>query len=368
MKRILFINKYADNSGAPRHVFRLLQAASAQYDAGLCIGVDSPEAQTLAATGVPVHRLDVLGRDASPGQVVGSIRALRQLFRTLRPDLVHVHSPLAGFTVRVAAASMGIPCVFTAHGWNFAPGLSWKRRAASWLLEWLAARLGQPIIAVSNHDGALAMRAGVARPPQLSIILNGIEDRPPVPPRAGRADPVIVMVARFSDQKRQQDLIRAVADFPAPVRVRFVGDGDRRVACEGLAADMGLSDRIEFPGPLPSAEAELHAADIFVLASNYEGLPLSILEAMRAGLPVVASDVGGVADAVVDGVTGLLFRPGDIATLRQHLIALTRDPSMRIRMGEAARARFTEHFTEARMLRDTFGIYAKLIASRSRKN
>ncbi|MDP9142741.1 MAG: glycosyltransferase family 4 protein [Pseudomonadota bacterium] len=368
MKRILFVNKYADNSGAPRHIFRLLQTASKQYDVSLCIGIDSPEMPNLAAAGIAVRRLSVLGDDATPGQIVGSIRALRQLFRELRPDLVHVHSPLTGFTARVASASMGIPCVFTAHGWNFAPGLSWKRRVASWLLEWAAARLGQPIIAVSAYDGALAMRARIARPPQLTVIPNGIQYQPPLPARSGHSDPVIVMVARFSDQKRQDDLIRATAAFPIPVRVRFIGDGERRSACEALAASLGLSEQVEFLGHLPSAEDELRKADIFVLSSNYEGLPLSILEAMRAGLPVVASSVGGVADAVADGSTGLLFQRGDVSALRQHLVALASNPSLRTRMGNAGRARFDDHFTEARMLQDTFEIYASLIASYNSKN
>lgn len=363
MKRILFVNKHADNSGAPRHIYRLMEAARAHYEVSLCAGFDSPELRALETGGIPVQVLGALGGDASPAQIVRSILALRRLFRQLQPDLVHVHSPLAGFTVRVACASMGIPCVFTAHGWNFAPGLSWKRRASSWLLEWIAARLGHPIIAVSAYDGELAMRARVATPPQLSVVLNGIEDRPVPAARRDNPVPVVVMVARFSDQKRQDDLIRALAQFPEPIRVRFAGDGERRPGCEALAAELGVSDRIDFLGNLPSAEAELLAADIFVLSSNYEGLPLSILEAMRVCLPVVASRVGGVPDAVADGISGLLFESGDVAALRDHLLSLVRDPPLRVRMGETGRERFSRLFSEERMLRDTFDIYAKLIAS-----
>lgn len=365
MKRILYVIKYADNSGAPRHVFTLLSEGRSRFDTRLCVGVADPYQQRYTREGLRIDVLDVLGRRATPLQAIQSVRALLALLRRERIDLVHVHSPLAGATARIASAIAGIPCVFTAHGWNFAPGLPWRRRAISWLLEWLVARLGQPIIAVSAYDGALAARARVARAPQLQVIVNGIADRDPPPARETASIPVIVMVARFWDQKRQQDLIHAVAGIEQPLRVRFVGDGDTQAACEALAHKLGQQERIEFLGRLDSAESVLQAADIFVLSSNFEGLPLSILEAMRAALPVVASRVGGVAEAVEHEHTGLLFERGDIATLRAHLLRLLGDTALRQRMGAAGRARFECRFTETRMLHDTFALYESLLAERT---
>lgn len=365
-QRILHVIKYADNSGAPRHVFTLMRAGRGRFAPQLCVGVADAYQHRYARDGFRIHVLDVLGRRATPLQAVRSVHALVELLRRERIDLVHAHSPLAGATARIASAIAGVPCVFTAHGWNFAPGLPWRRRVASWLLEWLVARLGQPIIAVSAYDGALAARARVARPPQLEVIVNGIADRDPPPARKPSSMPVIVMVARFWDQKRQQDLIRAVAGIEQPLHVRFVGDGETQAACETLARTLGQQERIEFLGRLDAAESVLDAADIFVLSSNFEGLPLSILEAMRAALPVVASRVGGVSEVVEHEQTGLLFERGDVAALRTHLLRLLDDGALRRRLGASGRTRFEQRFTETRMLHDTFALYERLLARRNR--
>jgi glycosyltransferase involved in cell wall biosynthesis len=364
--RVLQVIKYADNSGAPRHVFSLLTGGAARYDMHLCVGVSDPYQQRYADSGFPIHVLPVLGDRAGPVQVMRQVAAIRRLLQHERFDLVHAHSPLAGATTRLAAALAGIPCVFTAHGWNFAPGLPWTRRTASWLLECLVARLRQPIIAVSAYDGALARRFGVARPPQLQVIVNGIEDRP-VPAREVRGNnvPVIVMVARFWTQKRQQDLIRAVAGIEQPLRVCLVGDGSELATCRALAHELGQQDRIEFTGRLDSAEAVLSRACIFVLSSNYEGMPLAVIEAMRAGLPVVASRVGGVAEVVEHERTGLLFERGDVRGLQEHLLRLLHDPALRRKLGTAARLRFEKHFSEQAMLERTFALYDRLLTDRA---
>jgi glycosyltransferase involved in cell wall biosynthesis len=366
LPRVLQVIKYADNSGAPRHVFSLLTGGAARYDMHLCVGVPDPYQQRYANSGFPIHVLPVLGAPAGPFQLMRQVVAIRRLLQRERFDLVHAHSPLAGATTRLAAALAGVPCVFTAHGWNFAPGLPWTRRTASWLLEWLVARLRQPIITVSAYDGALARRFRVARPPQLQVIINGIEDRPVPERRAGTNDvPVIAMVARFWTQKRQQDLIRAVAEITQPLRVCLVGDGSELAPCKALARELGQQDRIEFTGRLESAEPVLGSACIFVLSSNYEGMPLAIIEAMRAGLPVIASRVGGVAEVVEHEKTGLLFERGDVSGLREHLLRLLRDPALRHRLGAAGRLRFEQHFSEQAMLGRTFALYDRLLTHRA---
>jgi glycosyltransferase involved in cell wall biosynthesis len=360
--RVLLVIKYADNSGAPRHVFKLLERGAARYRMQLCVGVADPYQQRYRDTGLAIHVLDVLGRRAGPLQALRSVIELRRLLRRERIDLVHVHSPLAGTTARIAAAISRVPCIFTAHGWNFAPGLPWSRRVASWLLEWTIARLGQPIIAVSAYDGALAQQMRVARPPQVTVIANGIEDLPaPASGQTVDGKPTIAMVARFWPQKRQQDLIEAVAGIPGPLRVLFAGDGSELETCKALSRRLGQEPRIEFLGRIDSAEEVLRQSDIFVLSSDYEGLPLSVLEAMRAGLPVIAARVGGVAEAVVHEQTGLLFEAGDVAALRTQLTRLLGDPALRRAMGAAGRARFETRFTESAMLRDTFALYDRLL-------
>lgn len=361
MTRLLQVIKYADYSGAPRHVFTLLAHAKKQYATHLCVGVTDAGLDQRVPEGVSIHVLDVVGRRAGLVQAMCSVHALYRLIRRERIDLVHAHSPLAGACARVAAALAGVPCVFTAHGWNFAPGLPWRRRAASWILEWLVARLGQPIIAVSDFDAALAARLKVARAPQLRVIANGIADQQIAPPVRSASSLNIVMVARFWEQKRQQDVIRAIVGIPSPLILRLVGDGELLDQCRALVASLGLENQVEFTGCLESVDDILAQADICILASNYEGLPLAVLEAMRAGLPVVASDVGGVSQAVIDGETGFLVPPGDVDGLRQCLRQLIADPSLRQRMGQAGRQRYQQYFTESRMIEQTFSLYDTLL-------
>jgi glycosyltransferase involved in cell wall biosynthesis len=364
VKKILYVIKFVDNSGSPRHLLSLIRHARANWDVHLCVGVDGPYVNVFREAGATVHLLDIIGQKASPMQLIKSVMALRKLMLELRPALVHSHSPLSGATARIAASLTGTPCLFTAHGWNFSPGLPWSRRIASVVLEWLVARLGQPIIAVSAYDGMLAGRFGVARPPQLAVIRNGIAEADPVAPIEHRSRPAIVMAARFTDQKRQSDLIEAAALVKSDCRIELLGDGETRFQCEELSRRLGQDGRVHFLGQVASVEAHLRSATIFVLASNYEGLPLSILEAMRAGIPVVATRVGGVDEAVSDGVTGLLFERGDVQALAVHLDRLLRDAELRRSMGNAGRARFLAYFTDARMLQETSAIYGSLVYRR----
>ena len=120
--------------------------------------------------------------------------------------------------------------------------------------------------------------------------------------------PVVVMVARFSSFKDHVTIVRAFAELNIPARLQLVGDGPTRSATERLVADLGIRDRVEFPGDRDDIAQLLCRADIFVLASKLDNLPISILEAMRAGLPVIASDVGGISELVIHGETGCLCR------------------------------------------------------------
>ncbi len=124
------------------------------------------------------------------------------------------------------------------------------------------------------------------------------------------------MVARFTDFKDHGVLLRAFARVPEGIRLKLVGDGETLDAARKLAEDLGIRGRVEFKGSRGDVPEILAQSDIFVLASKTETLPISILEAMRAGLPVVASDVGGVSEEVVDGETGILVSPGSVERIK----------------------------------------------------
>jgi glycosyltransferase involved in cell wall biosynthesis len=140
-----------------------------------------------------------------------------------------------------------------------------------------------------------------------------------------------------------------------------VGDGPDRSALEQRAAEMGLQHRVKFLGQRLDIPELLASSDIFALATNWEGFPIGILEAMRAGLPVVASNVNGVGEAVSDGVTGYLVPAADSNAFRNRLVQLLTDVNLRRNMGAAGRLRFEKEFTADVMLRKTASIYRELV-------
>jgi glycosyltransferase involved in cell wall biosynthesis len=285
--------------------------------------------------------------------------------RKLKPDLVCTHSSKAGVLGRLAAHRCGIPSVFTAHGWAFTEGVPAGKRRFYADVERLAARCTSKIICVSDYDRSLALRWRVAREEQLVTVHNGIPDvGEDLVAQPGTGTPVrVIMVARFATQKDQDLLIRAVAALKGvpDFEVELVGDGPLMQQSQALAAKLGASDRVSFSGAQTDVVRRLARSHVFVLASRSEGLPLTVLEAMRAGLPVIASDVGGVSEAVEDGITGFLVPRGDEESLRQRLRWLLQRPEERVRMGRAGRERFLQQFTVERMVRRTEGVYREVL-------
>jgi glycosyltransferase involved in cell wall biosynthesis len=171
---------------------------------------------------------------------------------------------------------------------------------------------------------------------------------------------VIGSLGRLTDQKGYDLLIRALPGLPS-ARLVLVGDGPQRPALEGIAAELDVADRVQITGWVEDAPRRLVEFDIFALPSLWEGMPLSILEAMHAGLPVVACDVGSVGEAVRDGDTGYLVPIENLAVLRDRLGKLLADAALRKRMGERARDLAGACFTDTLMARRYEAIYSSMV-------
>ena len=361
-KRILYLVTRSVHGGAQSHVLTLMTNVRAAYEVTLGAGCEGQLTDRARAEGVPVHILPHLMSPAWAAHAVNALWETKRLIRRVRPDLISTHSFKAGLAGRLAARQCGVVSIHTAHGWPFSPGVPWLRRQIALPIERKAAAWCQRIIAVSAADRLLGLRFHVARPDQLVTIQNGVPDSRlrAVPGRTG--GPEIVMVGRFEQQKDFDLLLRAIHGLPADVHATLVGDGPTRGRMEALTRRLGLDGRVRFLGFRADVAEILSGAQVFVLTSRWEGLPRSVLEAMRAGLPVVASDVGGVGEAVLDGDTGFLVAPGDVETLRQRLDQLCVDPPLRERMGAAARRRYEAHFKAERMLSETVAIYREVLA------
>jgi glycosyltransferase involved in cell wall biosynthesis len=361
LKRILYVITRAEHGGAQTHILELLRASVGRYTVALAsgeIGFLTHEAKTL---GIAVFHLSSLVAPVNPRKDLLALAQLAIVIRRFKPHLIHAHSSKAGLLARISARLRGIPCIFTAHGWAFSEGASRSRKWIAMSSEWFAGRLGASVIAVSQFDRELALRHGIADASRIFTITNGIRDDPGrACPEAG-SPPVIIMVARFTPQKDHLTLLRALSNVRAPFCLRFIGGGPLIEQSRACAAQLGLLDRTEFLGDSCSVRELLPNAHVFALISRYEGLPISILEAMCAGLPIVATDTGGVSEAVRNGWNGLLVGRARENTLRDALESLLGDPGLRKSFGMNSRALFESAFTADVMVGRTVELYERKI-------
>ena len=313
--------------------------------------------------GVDCHKLENLVHPIHPVRDLAAYREIGAVLRDLTPDLVTTHSNKAGLLGRLAARSLRIPVIHTSHGFLFSGRESSAAGLFYRFMEKFAAGAADKVIVVAESEYSLAERLGVIAVSKMAVVQNGLPDcSPPVLADPGIDPPQLIMVARFADPKDQQTLLQALGMLKKlKWALTLVGDGAGRRDAEELSAELGIKDRVNFTGVCEDVLGLLADSQVFILSSKREGFPLSILEAMRVGLPVVAADVGGVREAVEEGQSGFLFPPGDADRLEEQLRRLLEDPLLRKRMGQAGRERFLKNFTLDQMFEKTLSVYKSVV-------
>ena len=322
-----------------------------------------PFVDDLWAQKIPVVVMRHLAAPIHPVRDLLALRELHGILTDLRPELIAAHSSKAGILGRLVGRSLRIPVIFTVHGWAFTPGIPAMEAAVYRRLEQLVSPLASRIITVSEFDRQLALDARIAHGDRLVTVHNGMPDIA----NSMRADPGgtpvrLVMVARFGAQKDHPTLLRALAGVQRHSwELDLIGEGPRMGDMQALASSLGLAHRVRFLGQRMDVDRKLADAQISLLVTNWEGFPLSVLESMRAGLPVVASAVGGVSEAVRDGETGFLVPRGDVEVLRDRIERLLTDRSLRSRMGTGGRTRYEQHFTLEHFVAKTLAVYEDVV-------
>jgi glycosyltransferase involved in cell wall biosynthesis len=366
LKVVQLITRADSVGGAQVHVLVLSKSLiEAGHDITVLVGGDGPFIELLRQLQIKYQILPNLKRSIHPYYDGMALMEIIGALKEIQPDLLATHSSKAGWLGRLAAKILSIPTVFTAHGWAFTDGVSpIQRRIYTWA-ERLAAPLAQKIITVSEYDKVIALKNKVTFADKLVTIHNGVPDYEPFLRANQKTDrPKIVMVARFEAPKDHITLLNNLASLRnMNWSVDLVGDGPLKEKAEEVSRTLGLTDRVRFWGARQDVPQILAQAQIFVLISNYEGFPLSILEAMRAGLPVIASEVGGVSEAVIDGVTGYLIPRGDSRKLQQCLAKLIESAELRISMGSKGRERYERYFTVSQMVERTIDVYESVIST-----
>jgi glycosyltransferase involved in cell wall biosynthesis len=328
---------------------------------------DGPLLAPLRAEGFRIMPLP-LKRSASPLAQAEGFAALVRLLRAEKPDMVHAHMPLSSFLGRLAARAAGVPRIaYTCHGFLFNQPSPLPRRAASLAMEWSAGKVTDLFMTVSEEEAGDARRLRIGRNP--IAIGNGRDPAVFHPDPAARAavraalgvpeDRVaVVIVSRLVRHKGHPELLAAMAAVPE-AELWVVGDrlpSDHGEDLEPIFAASGLGSRLRRLGYREDTAAVLAAADIFALPSHFEGLPMSVIEAMLTGLPVVATAIRGPREQVVDGETGFLVPPRTVEPLAVALRRLVADRALRAAMGAAGLARARARFDEARIIGRTFDL------------
>lgn len=351
-------------AGVPAHVLDLLAFLDpAHYELDVACPPGSNLWTALAGRGdVRLHPIDCSRRPA-PGDLLSFARLL-PLVR--RADIVHAHSSKAGFLARFAAlvSRRTHRCVFTPHGWSFwafdgAEGALYRQ------LERWAARWCRVMVALSEFERDTGLAAGVGRADQFRVIPNGIDtDRfqRPHNPVSGR----VIMVARLAPPKMPLLAVDAMGELHARLpdaHLQLVGDGPLWPEVERRIEERGLGEVVSMLGKRDDVPELLSRAACMLLTSGYEGCPLSLIEAMAAGLPIVASQAGGLSEIVDHERTGYLVAPDPTSIAGALERVLTANDGGQS-MGSAARREARLRFSRERMARDTLAVYHELESGR----
>jgi glycosyltransferase involved in cell wall biosynthesis/uncharacterized membrane protein len=357
--RLLLLITLAEIGGAQTYVALLLPAVAERFDVTVAAHGSGPLRDAADAAGIRYVPVEQLRRGINPFRDALAVVELIRLCRRERPEILHANSSKAGVLGRIAGALARVPIrIFTAHGWAFTayPGLA--GRVYLW-----ADRLVQPlttlVICVAEHERELGIRARTCVADRSVVVHNAVAVSSFAAAHHTGHPPRIVAVGRFAYPKDYPTLVEALARVNVDYRAFLVGDGPTR---ESVATDVrrrGLAGRTELVGARRDVTRLLATADLFVLSSRSEGLPVSVLEAMAARLPVVATDVGGMSELVADGETGLLVPPSDPKALAEAIERLLRNPELRRRFGAAARLRAQQQFDVARFREAHLRLYRR---------
>jgi glycosyltransferase involved in cell wall biosynthesis len=368
MKICYIVTRIDEIGGAQIHVRDMARSMSESgHRVTVISGYDYDKLylDTLRAGRIEVYRVRRLVRKINFIDDVLALISIIKILKICKPDFLSLHASKAGFLGRIAGKISGIPTLFTAHGWSFSEGVSRKKAWFYICAEKLAAYLVKRIINVCIYDNRLALRYKIASTRKFRIIRNGM-------PAGGNrllASPDknpcrIVMTARFAPPKDHALLLAALKTCPdLSWHVDLIGTGPREDNIKNIVSQMKLGGRVTFHGQTHNVAEILSRAQIFVLVTNWEGLPRSIIEALRAGLPVTASNVGGIAEMVCHGKNGFLIPRADARGLATCLRRLLEDPELRARMGKESRGIYEREFTFENMYKKTLAVYDELLYS-----
>jgi glycosyltransferase involved in cell wall biosynthesis len=383
-KKIVYAITKSNGGGATSYVVMLARAAQEQA-ADVCVLAGKPATTSgnegsarvpflfseLAGSGVRTVQLTQIQRDLGLGSEWRAWSELRHMLSIERPDVLHLNSSKMGFLGALAGRSVGVKrIVFTAHGWPHKEPRSLLWKLMAWLGSWLTVVLCDEVFCVSEDD--LREAPTLFFRDTLRLIHNGIADVPlksreesrqalaALAPDIAYFPHLLMMNAELHPNKGVGTAIRALAQLrerDPDLALVVCGEGEERNQLTELARALGVSSRVFLLGFVPHARELLRAADIYLMPSRKEGLPLALLEAGLAELPVIASKVGGIPEVITDHESGLFMPRGNTQILAQAIAFLLNNPDTAYAYGAQLRETVRANFSEAAMITQTFERY-----------
>lgn len=366
--RVAFVSHAFMVGGAEEMVLNLVRHLPERFEPVIvCLNEAGPIGEEIRKTGVEFHVLGVTPGLRHPFHLIDIERALV----AIGPDIVHTFLLTASLYGRLAAMFARVPIIIGTEVNIYENKEPRHIRAERWLM----AKTDAVVVSAGSVRDFYIDQIG-AEPSKIEVIYNAVDwsalqttkSRDAMREELGLGPyaPVAGIVARLTEQKAHDVLFQALATTPGLERLHLVvvGDGHLRERLEKLAVELGIADRLRFLGARRDLGDLMSAMDMFVMPSLWEGLPLSMVLAMGAGLPVVATNVAGIPEVVSHDVNGLLVPPSDAVALGGALAQLVRNPDMRLRLGAAAREWAVPRFGVDGYVASVTALYDRLLAAK----
>ena len=376
--KLLHIVGNSSFGGAAKIILRLAEMAKAEGWEVDILTTDPVFQEAAIREGIGSIGLDVIRREIRPVWDLGGLFRLRSFLRREHYSVVHTHTSKGGFVGRLAARLAGVPVVVhTVHGFAFHEHSPIPVGVFYSMLERVASRWCDRVVSVSEFHRQWAQELGICGPDKILAIPNGIARQnltastSPAEIRQNlgveRQDLVILSMGRLAPDKGLEHLIEAASVLRRRgqrFRIVLAGDGPLREQLERLARDLDVSDHVTFLGYREDIPDLLAACDLVVLPSLREGLSIALLEAMAAGKPIVATNIGSNSSVARGADMALLVPTCDPQALCDAILRCGEDPELRTRLGSNARRRFETRYTEERMLNSYKRLYLDLVEAK----
>ncbi len=368
-KKIIYIITKGNFGGAQRYVFDLATSlAKENFDVLVATGEGTTLNEKLERCHIRTTSIPFLKRNINPLQEIIALFSLLKLFREERPDIIHLNSSKAGALGGLAGRLAKVPkIIFTGHGWAFNEERSFVSRILIGITHWITILLSHKTIAVSKRVfDQISIFPFIGK--KITIVHNGIGPQNYLPKEEARQELYkekteslwIGTISELHKNKGLDFIIQAFAKIASTnknIELFIIGDGEEQKKLRALSQKLGIQNIVNFLGFKKEASRYLQAFDIFTLTSRTEAFPYALLEAGSAGVPIIASRVGGIPELISNKENGILVEPGNIFDIEYALRDLIQNPEKRNTFSLLLKKKVEEFFSLKVMLSNTLEIY-----------